>query len=109
MRFVVALIASLMLAACASSGGGGGGSDADDDSSLACDHFRNVSADAADGLLTDAELRDKLKEVHSNASIATASVRNAARDMLAAATSGSTGSFGRAISRMDSACSAAGH
>jgi hypothetical protein len=76
---------------------------------LACSHFRNVSGDAADGLLTDAELRDKLKEVHEDAQVSEEpGVADSARRMLAAATSGDTAELELAITAMDQACSDAG-
>lgn len=78
-----------------------------EDSSLACDHFRNVASDASDGLLTDTELREKLKEVQGNAIIATQEVQGAAKAMLRAFTQ-RTGEV-RAIQAMDKACSKAGH
>lgn len=54
---------------------------------LACVHFTNVIRDASDGVLTDAELRDKLKEVADDASVsAEPGVADAARRLLAAAT-----------------------
>lgn len=88
--------------------GNGSGDSARENSSLACDHFRNIAGDASSGILTDAELREKLKEVDDNASIATVRVRNAARRMLAGATSGSS-DFEAAIREMGAACAAAGH
>lgn len=96
-------VAFVLLAACSTSE-----SDPADDSSLACDHFRNIAADVSAGVLTDAELRDKLKEVYDNASIATPEVREAAREMLAALTAGDVDAFSVAISDMDAACTAAG-
>lgn len=106
---IAAAVLALALASC---GGGSAdaGSDADDgthdDSGLACRHFRNIAGDAAEGILTDAELREKLKEVDDNASIATPEVAAAARDMLAAATSGS--GLGDAVTAMGEACADAG-
>ena len=97
------VILMLTLASC-------GGSDTSDtpDSSLACDHFYNVSNDAANGLLTNKEIRSKLQEVHSNASIATPAVRAAAKEMLAAATAGNTNRLSSATTRMMQACESAG-
>lgn len=42
-------------------------SEADASAKLACGHWRNVAADASKGLLTDAELREKVKEVYDDA------------------------------------------
>lgn len=82
-------------------------SDADDrHSRLACTHFRNIVTDAE--LMTEAEIRAKMREVHDDASIATPAVRSASRDALAAITSGTTAEFEAAITRLSAACSAAG-
>lgn len=78
-------------------------------SGLACDHFRNIVSDVRAGVLTDAELRSKLKEVNSNASIASPSVQVAAQNMLAAVTQGRTDQLLVAVGAMDRACSAEGH
>ncbi len=78
-----------------------------EESSLACDHFRNIMGDVRDGLLTDAELRDKLKEVHDDAVIGTDAVQLASTHLLAAATSGS--GVLDAAAEMSTACKAAGH
>lgn len=76
-------------------------------SALACDHFRNVLDDV--GVLSVAELREKLKEVHGNASIATPAVRSAARDLLAAATTGTSSEVQQAARDMSAACRATGN
>ncbi len=81
-------------------------SDEDRQSRMACTHFRNIANDAE--LMTDAEIRAKMREVHDDASIATPAVRSAARDALAAITSGTTAEFESAITRLSAACSAAG-
>ncbi len=103
--------AILLLTACGASGasGGRGGSSKRSDSSLACDHFRNIAHDASAGLLTHSELRDKLEEVYSDASIATSRVLNASQTMLAAATADDLSRLTQAVHQMDSACSATGH
>jgi major membrane immunogen (membrane-anchored lipoprotein) len=80
-----------------------------DQSGLACNHFRNVAGDIADGVLTDAEAREKLKEIDDNAVIATPRIQSAARGMLAAMTAGDIAKLTREARRMDRACSAAGH
>jgi hypothetical protein len=112
LKLFIAAAALLTLVGCgdlSDSGGGDGGGGSDDDSSLACDHFRNVASDAAEGLYTEAELREKLKEVEGNAIIATPAVQRAATDMLSAITQGQSQRFERAIGDMSAACSAAGH
>lgn len=85
------------------------GSSAGERSSLACDHFRNVSRDAGAGILSQPELRDKLKEVNSSASGAPADVRSAAQRLLAAITRDDTTAFSSAATDMDKACAAHGH
>lgn len=77
-------------------------------SRLACEHFRNVARDAADGIYTNEELRQKLREVDGNAIIGTREVQAAARAMLAAATQGDLSALGDAVSEMDQACRDAG-
>lgn len=80
-----------------------------DTSQLACDHFRNVADDVRRGVLTDAELREKLTEIDDNASIATPPVQGAAERMLRAATQGDSAGLTRAVGEMDQACTDAGH
>ncbi len=77
-------------------------------SKLACTHFRNVAGDVSKGVLTDAELRKKLKEIDDNAIIATLEVQRAATAMLAGITTGTTEQLLQAFRDMDSACDAAG-
>jgi hypothetical protein len=105
MKVVLALMVAMLLVGCGETSGDGGGSN---DSSLACDHFRNTAGDIAAGLLTDVEMREKLKEIHDNAAIATPEVQSAAQGMLAAATSGDVRKLGREVGRMSRACSKAG-
>lgn len=94
--------------------GSGSGPESDteraaDQSSLACDHFRNVMIDVQNGVLTDAEIREKLQEVEDNASIATDGVQQAAIGMLSAITQGDAGELTKAAGEMDAACAASGH
>jgi hypothetical protein len=84
-------------------------SEGDASAQLACSHFFNVARDASAGILTEAELREKLKEVNDDARVSDVSgVRNAAQAMLAAATSGDADSFTDAVTAMGDACRAAG-
>jgi len=99
MRRVAVVILMLALAACTE-----GDTAGRSDSSLACDHFRNIAGDIADGVLTDSEIRSKLREVESNASIATPAIQSAARRMLAAATQGDTPGLTSAAQDMGAAC-----
>ncbi len=86
------------------------GRDGDASSRLACSHFRNVAGDASAGILTDSELRQKLKEVNDTAKVSdVSSVRRAAQSMLSASTSGSLDSLSSAVSSMDSACKSVGY
>lgn len=80
-----------------------------DGSSLACDHFRNVARDYADGVLTLDELRDKLKEVRDDSIIATPRVQSAATEMLAKITAGDLEGLSPAVTEMGAACGATGH
>ena len=86
----------------------GSTSSASDASSLACTHFRNVMSDVRSGILTDAELRAKLVEVHDDSLIAAEPVRLAATAMLADITQDETVALRRDVNRMDQACSEAG-
>lgn len=79
------------------------------ESRLACDHFRNIAADVNAGVLTESELREKLKEVESDSLIATPAVRSASIRMLSTITQGETDAFGQAVRDMDAACESAGH
>lgn len=89
-----------------STGSASSRSESESSSRLACTHFRNIAGDAE--LMTDTEIRSKMKEVHDDASIATPQVQSASRDALAAITSGNTENFRAAIQRLDSACDSAG-
>lgn len=82
---------------------------AEEDSSLACDHFHNVAADYADGILTPTELRTKLREINDNASIATPRIQAAATAMLREVTSGTDDSLADAVREMGAACAAVGN
>lgn len=76
-------------------------------SRLACNHFRNIANDVGLGILTDEELRDKLKEVNSDDNIATPEVQSAATDMLA--TAGDDSGLAAAVGAMDDACGESGN
>lgn len=109
-RAIVLAIGLLSVAGCddvADPDGGGPGSDAS--ASLACTHFRNVAADYSEGLLTVPELRTKLQEVHSDASVSTnPGIAEGARDMLAAITRQDLDAFNPAVRRFGDACRAVG-
>jgi len=78
-------------------------------SRLSCNHFRNVMRDIGNGVLTPGEVREKLKEVESDALIATPEVQVAATDMLRASTQDDGEAFLGAAQQMSEACAAAGH
>lgn len=108
-RTLAAIAATVMLAAC--SGGGSGTTAAaggDDGSEATCRHFRNIAGDASDGILTDEELRAKLKEVDDMAVIASTDIRDAARELLATVTSGTDAEQADAINALGEACRDAG-
>lgn len=83
--------------------------ESDAESGLACTHFHNVMSDVLKGILTDSELRGKIKEIYDESGIATAPIQDAATDLLAAATSSNSDAFLSAVGKMDGACSATGN
>jgi hypothetical protein len=71
----------------------------------ACTHFKNVYRDTADGVLTDAELREKIKEVNDTASASEVpKIRTAARELLSAVTIGTTDDALAAMANMLAIC-----
>lgn len=95
----LALVGLLALGAC------GGSAEADSGALLACSDFRSAARDSNDGLLTDEELRGKLKDIESNASVSEEpGVASSARAMLAAATAGDVDGLAVAVERMADAC-----
>lgn len=86
LRLPLAIVLVLVLAGCGSSDGSG----TDAGAEAACRQFGNVAHDADAGILTDTELRQKLKEVYDNASVSNdGELRHAAERMLADVTPGS--------------------
>jgi hypothetical protein len=80
-RVALVVFVLTLLSGCAEPGAGA--------TKRACDHFLNVRSDFANGLLTEAELRTKLREVNSRAEVASDdAVKLAGRNMLAAITAG---------------------
>jgi energy-converting hydrogenase Eha subunit E len=78
---------------------------ADAGAQLGCDHFRNVMSDVAAGLLTDSELRTKIKQVYESAYVSTnTGIAPAATVMLAAVTAGDTNGLNSAIKDFGTAC-----
>jgi hypothetical protein len=75
----------------------------------ACEHFRNVMGDVAAGILTDAELRGKFREVHRSASVSDEpGLAQAGTKLLAAMTTGTTEDLLEAAGRFDRECDQAG-
>lgn len=71
----------------------------------ACRHMANVVDDAAAGILTDAEIRSKLREVYDSARFADdREVADLAEDALAAATARDPDRMGVAVREMAGAC-----
>ena len=83
---------------------------ADAGAQLSCDHFRNVASDISKGLLTDAEMRTKIKEVYNDAWISTSpNIASSATAMLSADTAGDATALKTAFSDFGAACAAIGH
>lgn len=74
-----------------------------------CELFRSVAGDVNAGILTDAELRDKLKEVNERAVLGTEEIQAAAVELLAASTAGDVPGIRAGFARMNAACTATGH
>ena len=82
---------------------------ADASAELGCGHFRNIMGDVSAGILTDAELRTKIKEVYDTAYVSeNAGIPDAARAMLAAITADDSNAFVAAVTAFDGACRAVG-
>jgi hypothetical protein len=87
--------------------GCGGTDTADMDSAVlvSCEQFRRVMADFGSGILTDAELREQLKEIDRSASVSEhEDIRTGARSMLAAVTGGDVDGFLASAQEFDAAC-----
>lgn len=72
----------------------------------ACEHFGNVAQDVREGKLTAPELREKLKQVDTDARAAPDDVKAAATAMLSAITRGDAVGLVAAGAQMDAACKA---
>jgi hypothetical protein len=83
--------------------------EADAATQASCRHFRNVMGDAGQGVLSDEELRDKLKEVNDSASVSErADIRAGGVAMLRAITIGDSDELLKAATQFDKACDRAG-
>ncbi len=74
-----------------------------------CAEFRRTAADAAKGILTDAELREKLKKVQSRGSTAEPDIRDASTRVLSSVTQGDGPGASQAMADMFAACDKAGY
>lgn len=102
-RAIWATAIALVFGAC------GGGDDEGAGASLACHDFRSTAQDQTDGLLTGAELRDRLQDINGRASVSEEpAIVNAGRDMLAAITAGDDAELASAVRAMGAACDALG-
>lgn len=83
---------------------------ANDYAGISCDHFRNVMSDEASGILSNSELRDKIKQVYGDSQGATAAgITSGAQAMLAAVTADDGTAFMAAATTFSGACDATGH
>src|SRR3990172_1891347 len=104
MRWIVLPFTVLMLVGCS-------GAATTDSSGLdalaknACGAFARTYLDGKDGLLTDAEFRDRVKSIHDKAQYSdTIAVRDGARTLLAAVTSGTADESTSAMLNLTRAC-----
>lgn len=82
----------------------------DGEAIYACDHFRNIMGDVKNGLLTDAEFRDKIKQVNGNAQISTTpGIATDAQAMLADITQGDEPTFMSDATSFSDDCNNIGH
>lgn len=114
LRCAAVAVVMTFAAGCAGSSGPSGSSgddtpEGDASAQLACTHFRNIVDDASAGILTDAEIRDKLKEVYDKAYVSsTRGIADGARELLAGITTGTTSDFETALDSFSSACTRVG-
>ena len=74
-----------------------------------CREFERVGSDATKGILTDAELREKLKKVQSRGSTAEPDIRDASTRMLSSLTQGDGPGLSQAMADMIAACDKVGY
>lgn len=81
----------------------------DGSADLACGHFRDIMRDVSDGILTDAELRTKIREVYNTArSSENAGIAEYAKAMLSTITQGDIPGFTTVIGQFAAACNEIG-
>ena len=103
LALLVSVILALIAAACSPAGPvyTGGIS--------ACAEFRRITARAAQGILTDAEIKERLNKVRTRGSTAEPAIRDASTRLLATITSGDGPGFSAASEDMIKACTEAGY
>lgn len=95
----------MWLVACSGDVSGTDENGADASARLACPHFRNIAGDAADGLITGPELREKIKEVEDNASVSEVpGLSESGRRLLRAVTQGDADEFIAAVDAFSEKC-----
>ena len=98
-RLAMISVLALAFTACSAEQGPDGGA------TLACMKFGQVVRDASDGVLTDAELRDKLRDIDSTASVSEeVGIATHGRAMLSAATAGDHDALAESIKSFTAAC-----
>ena len=75
----------------------------------ACYEFQRILAPISEGIITDAELRDKLKKIQGRGSTAEPDIRAASTLMLRASTQGDIDALLTGLTAMGQACSDAGY
>ena len=75
----------------------------------ACAEFRRIMAQAAQGSITDAEIRERLKKVQSRGSTAEPTIKDASARILATITSSDDPGYSAAVEDMTKACAEAGY
>ncbi len=75
----------------------------------ACAEFRRIMAQAAQGSLTDAEIKERLEKVQTRGSTAEPAIRDASTRVLATITSSDDPGYSAAVEDMTKACAEAGY
>jgi hypothetical protein len=109
-RLVCGVLLLLLVAGCGGGSDQGGEQQGPDASAqVACADFRSAMRDVQQGILTDEELRDKVKEIDREASVSTqAGLASAGRAMLREVTTGTGEGFVLAAKLFDQSCDEAG-
>jgi hypothetical protein len=121
-RLAVVLVVAALLAGCEVTETRGAGppnrprttnaperAEPDASAKVSCEHFRNVMGDVGAGILNDAELREKVKEIERSASVSEQpGLPEAGRAMLREITTGTGEGFVVAAKMFDQSCDEAG-